>query len=67
VLRGGHARRRTGRGATAPGGEVRRLPELGAGQGVAGRRSQWPGMAQAAVLRSIRLLGEQVLPALSAS
>jgi probable F420-dependent oxidoreductase len=27
-------------------------------------RVQWPGMAQAAVLRSIRLLGEQVLPAL---
>jgi hypothetical protein len=26
-------------------------------------RVQWPGMAQAAVLRSIRLLGEQVLPA----
>jgi alkanesulfonate monooxygenase SsuD/methylene tetrahydromethanopterin reductase-like flavin-dependent oxidoreductase (luciferase family) len=29
-------------------------------------RVQWPGMAPAAVLRSIRLLGEQVLPALSA-
>jgi alkanesulfonate monooxygenase SsuD/methylene tetrahydromethanopterin reductase-like flavin-dependent oxidoreductase (luciferase family) len=28
-------------------------------------RVQWPGMAQAAVLRSIRLLGEQVLPALA--
>jgi hypothetical protein len=27
-------------------------------------RVQWPGMAQAAVLRSIRLLGEQVLPKL---
>jgi alkanesulfonate monooxygenase SsuD/methylene tetrahydromethanopterin reductase-like flavin-dependent oxidoreductase (luciferase family) len=27
-------------------------------------RVQWPGMAQADVLRSIRLLGEQVLPAL---
>ena len=27
-------------------------------------RVQWPGMAQAAVLRSIRLLGEEVLPAL---
>jgi alkanesulfonate monooxygenase SsuD/methylene tetrahydromethanopterin reductase-like flavin-dependent oxidoreductase (luciferase family) len=27
-------------------------------------RVQWPGMAQAAVLRTIRLLGEQVLPAL---
>ena len=30
-------------------------------------RVQWPGMAQAAVLRTIRLLGEQVLPALSRS
>jgi alkanesulfonate monooxygenase SsuD/methylene tetrahydromethanopterin reductase-like flavin-dependent oxidoreductase (luciferase family) len=29
-------------------------------------RVQWPGMDQAAVLRSIRLLGEQVLPALGA-
>jgi len=28
-------------------------------------RVQWPGMAQADVLRSIRLLGEQVLPALN--
>ena len=27
-------------------------------------RAQWPGMPQAAVLRTIRLLGEQVLPAL---
>ena len=27
-------------------------------------RVQWPGMPQAQVLRSIRLLGEQVLPAL---
>jgi alkanesulfonate monooxygenase SsuD/methylene tetrahydromethanopterin reductase-like flavin-dependent oxidoreductase (luciferase family) len=27
-------------------------------------RVQWPGMTQAAVLRSIRLLGERVLPAL---
>jgi alkanesulfonate monooxygenase SsuD/methylene tetrahydromethanopterin reductase-like flavin-dependent oxidoreductase (luciferase family) len=27
-------------------------------------RAQWPGMAQADVLRSIRLLGERVLPAL---
>lgn len=27
-------------------------------------RVQWPGMAQEAVLRSIRLLGEQVLPKL---
>jgi alkanesulfonate monooxygenase SsuD/methylene tetrahydromethanopterin reductase-like flavin-dependent oxidoreductase (luciferase family) len=29
-------------------------------------RVQWPGMAQEAVLRSIRLLGEQVLPGLPA-
>jgi alkanesulfonate monooxygenase SsuD/methylene tetrahydromethanopterin reductase-like flavin-dependent oxidoreductase (luciferase family) len=28
-------------------------------------RVQWPGLPQAAVLRSIRLLGEQVLPALA--
>jgi hypothetical protein len=28
-------------------------------------RVQWPGMTQAAVLRTIRLLGEQVLPALA--
>ena len=28
-------------------------------------RVQWPGMAQAAVLRSIRLLGEQVVPKLT--
>jgi alkanesulfonate monooxygenase SsuD/methylene tetrahydromethanopterin reductase-like flavin-dependent oxidoreductase (luciferase family) len=28
-------------------------------------RVQWPGMAQEAVLRSIRLLGEQVLPKLA--
>ena len=27
-------------------------------------RVQWPGMAQAQVLRTIRLLGEQVLPLL---
>jgi len=27
-------------------------------------RVQWPGMPQAEVLRSIRLLGEQVLPGL---
>jgi alkanesulfonate monooxygenase SsuD/methylene tetrahydromethanopterin reductase-like flavin-dependent oxidoreductase (luciferase family) len=27
-------------------------------------RVQWPGMPQAVVLRTIRLLGEQVLPAL---
>jgi alkanesulfonate monooxygenase SsuD/methylene tetrahydromethanopterin reductase-like flavin-dependent oxidoreductase (luciferase family) len=30
-------------------------------------RVQWPGMAQADVLRSIRLLGEQVLPGLTPS
>lgn len=29
-------------------------------------RAQWPGMAQEAVLRTIRLLGEQVLPGLPA-
>jgi alkanesulfonate monooxygenase SsuD/methylene tetrahydromethanopterin reductase-like flavin-dependent oxidoreductase (luciferase family) len=28
-------------------------------------RVQWPGMPQAEVLRSIRLLGEQVLPGLA--